>query len=147
MKTRQCHGTGQIDIVIGIMIVGGAVTDALVLGTPLLWEGLVFGGGEVLFWSKLSVGVFGLFVGLAIEKDEEHGPGSYGVLRPTSEVAKRLGWAITPRGRRIAAAVSATTVRHRAYPRTTWSGEAQLVRVGLLGRRALGWPRPRGRIG
>lgn len=73
-----------------LVMVGGAVTEMFVLGAPPLWEGFVVGSSEVLFWSKFSVGVFGLFLGLASEMEEKHGPGSYDVKRPTSEVAQRL---------------------------------------------------------
>ncbi|CAB1113545.1 unnamed protein product [Ectocarpus sp. CCAP 1310/34] len=83
--------TDGMDCLLGTLVIGCAVTDALVLGTPPLWEGLVFGGGAALVWSKLSVGVLGLFVALTIEKDLKHGPRSYGVLRPTSVVAMGLG--------------------------------------------------------
>lgn len=89
--SNKLFSTGSLDVVISITIVGGAVTDALVLGTPPLWEGLVFGGGEALFWSKFSVGVFGLFLGLALEKDKKHGPGSYDVKRPLEAVVNGLG--------------------------------------------------------
>ncbi|CAN0211295.1 unnamed protein product [Scytosiphon promiscuus] len=87
---NKLFSTDLMGYVTFIVINGGAVTEALVLGTPPLWEGIVVSGGEALFWSKLSVGVFGLFLGLSSEKDEEHGPGSYGVLRPTSAVVKGM---------------------------------------------------------
>eukprot|EP00752_Nemacystus_decipiens_P018707 g16771.t1 len=91
LSEKLCSTDDSSVALLFIMMLGGAVTDALVLGTPLLWEGFVVSGGEVLFWCKFSVGVLGLFLALTIEKDQEHGPGSFRVLRPTSAVAERLG--------------------------------------------------------